>query len=112
MANTGELPYRVLGTAPKFGLREETEFVPMYLRPGKQHRKRKFSVGRVHTGCNEKRATRSKFVVFYLLIRLVSFDVLVAVDVAIAAAVAVARSSLHPGFIDVYKRLGIRSHFW
>ena len=29
MANEGELPYEVLGTAPKFGLREEIEFVPV-----------------------------------------------------------------------------------
>ena len=34
MANIGELPHRVLGTAPKFGLREEIEFVPVCLRPG------------------------------------------------------------------------------
>ena len=30
----GELPYRVLGTSPKFGLREEIEFVPECLGPG------------------------------------------------------------------------------
>ena len=30
MANTGELPYGFLGTAPKFGLREEIEFVPVF----------------------------------------------------------------------------------
>ena len=61
--------------------------------------------------CKEKRAAREKFVVFYLLIGLVSFDVLVAVHVAVAAAAAVARSSLLPGFIDVGKRLGIRTRF-
>ena len=44
MANIGELPYRVLGTAPKFGLREEIEFVSVCLPPRKQRRKRKFSV--------------------------------------------------------------------
>ena len=34
VAKVGELPYRVLGTAPKFGLREKIEFVPVCLRPG------------------------------------------------------------------------------
>ena len=29
MENIGELPYGVLGTVPKFGLREEIEFVPL-----------------------------------------------------------------------------------
>ena len=32
MANVGQLPYGVLGTAPKFGLREEIELV-LCLRP-------------------------------------------------------------------------------
>ena len=94
-----------------FGLREEIEFVPVCLRPG-QTKSQKEIQRRVHTGCEEKRATRAKFVVFYLLIRLVSFDVLVAVAVAVAADAAVARSSLLPGFIDVRKRLGIRTRFW
>ena len=31
MANVGELPYEVLGTAPKFGLREEIEFAPVFV---------------------------------------------------------------------------------
>ena len=31
MANVGELPYGVLGTAPKFGLREEIEFAPVFV---------------------------------------------------------------------------------
>ena len=43
MANIGELPYGILGTAPKFGLREEIEFVPV-LTSSKQSRKRKFNV--------------------------------------------------------------------
>ena len=43
---------------------------------------------------------------------LVSFDVLVAVAVAFAAAGAVVRSSLLLGFIDVRKRLEIRTRFW
>ena len=72
-----------------FGLREEIEFVPVCLRPG-QTKSQKEIQRRVHTGCKEKRATRAKFVVFYLLIELVSFDVLVAVAVSVAASPAVA----------------------
>jgi len=55
-----------------------------------------------------------KIVPFYSLIGLVSFDVLVAVALAVAfaAAAAVARSSLLLGFIDVRKRLEIRTRFW
>ena len=51
---------------------------------------------------------------FNSLIGLVSFDVLVAVAVAVAfaAAAVVARSSLLLGFIDVRKRLEIRTRFW
>ena len=89
MANIGELPHRVLGTAPKFGLREEIEFVPVCLRPC-QTTSQKEVQRLVHTGCKEGRATRAKFVVFYLLIRLVSFDVLVAIAVAADAADATA----------------------
>ena len=37
------ISYRVLGTAPNFGLKEETEFVPV-LTSSKQLRKRKFTV--------------------------------------------------------------------
>ena len=44
----------------------------------------------VRSGCKEKVAAPAKFVIFHLLIGLVSFDVLV----------AAARSSLLPGFID------------
>ena len=43
MANIGELPYGVLGTAPKFGLREETEFVPVF-RSSKHRCKRNSTV--------------------------------------------------------------------
>ena len=31
MENVGELPYGVLGIAPKFGLREEIEFAPVFV---------------------------------------------------------------------------------
>ena len=50
MANIGELPYGVLGTAPKFGLQTASQKEIFY--------------GGVHTGCKGKRAGRSKFVVF------------------------------------------------
>ena len=50
MANIGELPYGVLGTAPKFG-------------PQTTWQKEIFYDG-VRTGCKEKRAGCSKFVVF------------------------------------------------
>ena len=43
MANKVELPYGVLGTAPKFGLREEIEFFPVFT--SSKHRcKRHFAV--------------------------------------------------------------------
>ena len=41
MANIGKLPYGVLGTALKFGLSEEIEFVPVFM-SSKQRRKNKF----------------------------------------------------------------------
>ena len=50
MANIGELPYGVLGTAPKFGLQTTWQKEIFY--------------GGVRTGCKEERAGRSKFVVF------------------------------------------------
>ena len=31
IANISELPYGVLGTAPKFGVREEIEFAPVFV---------------------------------------------------------------------------------
>ena len=43
MANIDELPYGVLGTALKFGLREETEFVPVF-RSSKHRCKRNSTV--------------------------------------------------------------------
>ena len=60
MANIGELPYGVLGTAPKFGLREEIEFVPV-LTSSKQRRKRKFNVVFVQV------VKKSPLLVIYLL---------------------------------------------
>ena len=43
LANIGERPYGVLGTASKFRLREEIEFAPVFT-SSKQRRKRKFNV--------------------------------------------------------------------
>ena len=57
MANKVELPYRVLGTAPK-----EIDFVQTLLQ--------KELYGRFRTGCKEKGTGRAKFVVFHLLIGL------------------------------------------
>ena len=50
MANIGELPYGVLGTAPKFGLQTTSQKEIFY--------------GGIRTGCKAKRAGRSKFVAF------------------------------------------------
>ena len=49
---------------------------------------RKENKRRVHTGSKEKRAVRAKFVVFPLLIGLVSFDLLIAVAVVVAYVIA------------------------
>ena len=54
MANKVELPYRVLGPAPK-----EIDFVQTLLH--------KELYGRVRTGCKEKRTGRAKFVLFYFI---------------------------------------------
>ena len=54
-----------MGTAPKFGLREEIEFY-----------------GGVRTGCKKKRFGREKFVVFHLLIEIIAAAVTVAFVVA------------------------------
>ena len=82
MANISQLPDGDLGTAPKFGLREEIELV-FVSTSSKQCRKRKFNVGFVQV-FKEKRAARAKFVVFHLLIGLVSFDVVISVAATVA----------------------------
>ena len=86
MANISQLLDRDLGTASKFGLREEIELV-FVSTSSKQCRKRKFNVGFVQV-FKEKRAARAKFVVFHLLIGLVSFDVVISVAATIAFVVA------------------------
>ena len=53
----GELPYGVLGTAPKFGLREEIDDeLPLCLRPPNNGTKGN-KKGRVRTGCKKERWT-------------------------------------------------------
>ena len=86
MAHIGQLPDGDLGTTPKFGLREEIELVFVFA-SSKQRLKRKFNVGLVQV-LKKKRAARAKFVVFHLLIGLVSFDVLIAVAATVAFVVA------------------------
>ena len=50
----GELPYGVLGTAPKFGLREEIDDeLPLCLRPPNNGTKEN-KKGRVRTGCKKR----------------------------------------------------------
>ena len=83
MANVGELPYEVLVTAPKFGLREEIEFAPVFVLKTTFQKE----IWRpLRTGCNEKRAARTKFVVFQLLIGLVPFDIIITFAVAFVVA--------------------------
>ena len=82
MANISQLLDGDLTTASKFGLREEIELV-FVSTSSKQCRKRKFNVGFVQV-FKEKRAARAKFVVFHLLIGLVSFDVVISVAATVA----------------------------
>ena len=86
MAHIGQLPNGDLGTVPEFGLREEIELV-FVSASSKQRLKRKFNVGVVQV-LKKKRAARAKFVVFHLLIGLVSFDVLIAVAATVSFVVA------------------------
>ena len=82
VANVGKLPYGVLGTALKFCLSEEIEFVPLFT-SSKQRRKN----------------------VFFFTVVFVQFVKKSALDLENLP------SSLLPGFIDVRKRLGIRTRF-
>ena len=65
----------------------EIEFVPVFT-PCKQRREKKFKVLFLRTGCKEKRTGRANFVVFHLLIGLISVAVAVAVAVTVAFVVA------------------------
>ena len=63
MANIGELPYGVLGTAPKFGSAKKLN-LSLCLRPLKQRRKRKFFAVVFLQVVKKKRAGHAKFFVF------------------------------------------------
>ena len=63
IANIGELPYGVLGTAPKFGSAKELNLsLPVYVLQTTSPKE--IFYGGVRTGCKEKRAGRAKFAVF------------------------------------------------
>ena len=76
----GELPYGVLGTAPKFGLREEIEVAPVSLRPPNNGTKGNKKV--VFVQVVKKSAGLAKFVVFHLLITFIAVAVTVVFLVA------------------------------
>ena len=88
MANIGELPYGVLGTPPKFGLREEIEFVTVFT-SSKQRRKRKFKA--VFVKVVKKRTLH---VIYLLVLFRLTFSL---------PSPSTSPSSLLPGFIDVRK---------
>ena len=92
----GELPYGVLETAPKFGLREVIEFVPVFT-SSKQRRKRKFTVVLVQAVEKSAQDVQNLWFFIYLLGSLPS--------------PSPSPSSLLAGFIDVRARLGIRTRF-
>ena len=98
MANIGELPYVFLGTAPKFGLQTTSQKEIFY--------------GGVRTGCKEKRAGRSKFVAFSFIYWAHCRRRRACVArKRLLGRLSPSPSSLLPGFIDVRKRLGIRTRF-
>ena len=99
IANIGELPYGVLATAPKFGLREEIELVRVFT-SCKQRRKRKFNV--VFVQVLKKSALHVQNLLF-LIYLLGSFR--------LTLSLPSSPPSLLPGFIDVHKRLGTRTRF-
>ena len=66
MAKKGEFPYGVLGIAPKFGLREEIEFVPVFT--SSNHRcKRNFTVVLVQVVKTSTLDVQNLLFFFYLL---------------------------------------------
>ena len=99
IANIGELPYGVLATAPKFGLREEIELVRVFT-SCKQRRKRKFNV--VFVQVLKKSALHVQNLLFFIYL-LGSFR--------LTLSLPSSPPSLLPGFIDVHKRLGTRTRF-
>ena len=100
MANVGELPYGVLGTAPKFGLREQIEFVPVFT-SSKQCRKRKFNV--MFAQVEKESALHVQNLLFFNYL-LGSFRLTFPLP-------SPSPLSLLLGFIDVRKQLGIQTHF-
>ena len=81
MANIDEVPYGVLGPhASSNSEKKLNSFGSCVYVASKQRR--------VRTGFKEKRAAHTKFVVFHLLIGLVSIDVLIAVAITVAFVVA------------------------
>ena len=102
MANIGQLPNGVLGSAPKFGLIEEIELVFVSTSP-EQRCKRKFNVWFVQV--LKKSALNVQNLLFSIYL-LGSFRLTLSLP-----SMPPSPSSLLPGFIDVRKRLGIRAHF-
>ena len=81
MANIDEVPYGVLGShASSNSEKKLNSFGSCVYVASKQRR--------VRTGFKEKRAAHAKFVVFHLLIGLVSIGVLIAVAITVAFVVA------------------------
>ena len=90
MAKKDEFPYGVLGTAPKFGLREEIEFVPV-ITSSKHRCKRNFTV--VFVQAVKKSALDVQNLLFFIYL------------LGSLPSPSPSPSSLLPGFIDVHKRL-------
>ena len=80
MANIDEFPYGVLGPHASSNSEKKLNSFGSCVYVLQQHR--------VRTGFKEKRTGRAKFVVFHLLIGLVSIDVLIAVAITVAFVVA------------------------
>ena len=106
MACIGELPTEFWGPHPRFGLREEIELVPVFT-SFKQRRKRTSNLVFAQVVRKEKRAARAKlqnllFFIYLLGLFRLTFSL---------PSPSPSPSSLLPGFIDVRKRLGIRTCF-
>ena len=106
MACIGELHTEFWGPHPRLGLREEIELVPVFT-SFKQRRKRTFNLVFAQVVRKEKRAARAKlqnllFFIYLLGLFRLTFSL---------PSPSPSPSSLLPGFIDVRKRLGIRTCF-
>ena len=93
----GELLYGLLGTAPKLGLREVNEFFPVFT-SSKQRRKKKFTI--VFLQVVKKSALDVQNFFFFICL------------LGSLPSPSPSPSSLLLGFIDVRKRLGIRTRFY